>query len=234
MASVIGVGVVALTAGCGGGQGGGHSTTSTSSTVVPAAAPTIAPKDINALIVPPDAAGELLGTKFNWVGSPPPGWTSPPSPFVIDEGNPECDAAMGLDSNTVGVVYTAWRSNHYKEDKDTFDHAVYQVVATVADPKAAKQLLADALGKPLNDCNNVVIHRKDDKYHWRIQKSSSTDTEVLWTATELLDGQVVGWVCANEARAKNNVVISAQVCQNGNGAPVAKNMADMISAKIPG
>ena len=231
VASALGVGVVAVAVGC-----GGHSTTPAAPTAPPpTVAPTFPSNRIDSLVLAPDVIGDIVGTKFNWASHPPPGWTLPPPPYVIDEGNPECDALMGPDTNTVGVVYTAWRHNIYKEDNDTFDHAVEQVVATAADSKTAAQLLDNAFIKPLDSCNNAIVHRpKDDKFRWRFQKADATDTDVRWTSTELQDGQVVGWVCANEARAKNNVVIFVQVCQNGNGAPTAATILNKISEKIPG
>ena len=228
MASAFGVSVVALAVGCGGGQGGGHSAPS----VTPTATPPFASNSIDSLILAPDLIGDIVGAKFNFVDKPVPGWILPPDPDVIDEGNPECQALFGPYLNSVGLVYTAWRNNLYKEDKDTYDHVIKQAVATVADSKTAMQLLDNAFTKPLNSCNNAVIHEKDDKYHWKFQKTD--DTDVRWTATELQDGQVVGWVCANEARAKNNVVIFVQVCQNGNGAPTAATILNKISDKVPG
>ncbi|WP_156751755.1 sensor domain-containing protein, partial [Mycobacterium sp. E2497] len=231
--SALGAVVVALAVGCGGGQGGGHSATSVAPSPTPTVGPTLALNRIDELLVPPEVVGDIVGSKLNWTGTPPPGWTRPPSPPVIDEGNPDCAALFGLDTNTVGVAYTGWRSNLYKEDKDTYEHAVRQAVATVVDSKAATVLLGNAFAKRLDACSNAVIHLSG-KYRWRFQKTDATDTGVRWTGTELEDGQITGWVCASEARAKNNVVIYAQVCQWGNGAPAAATILDNISAKIPG
>ncbi|BBZ69409.1 hypothetical protein MPRS_05020 [Mycobacterium paraseoulense] len=229
MASTLGAGVVALAVGCGGGQGGGNS----ARPVTPTVTPTLAPSAIDSLILAPDAVGDIVGAKLNWAFKPPPGSTRPPTPAVIDEGNPECEPLIAPNTDTVGVVYTAWRSNQYKEDKDTFDHWVFQTVVTFADAKAAMQLLANAFTKQLDPCNNAVIRRRDD-FRWRLQKTDATDTEVRWTATQLdQDGQAVGWVCAKEARAKNNVVAFVSVCQWGNGAPAATTILDRISEKIP-
>ncbi|WP_322860234.1 sensor domain-containing protein [Mycobacterium europaeum] len=234
VASAVGAGMAVFVVGCGGGQGGGHSAKPVPSTVTPPAAPTLAPNAIDSLILASDVVGDIVAAKLNWAAMPPPGWTRPPGPAVIDEGNPECEPLFGPNTNTVGVIYTAWRSNQYKEDKDTFEHAAYQVVATVADAKAATQLLDNAFTKPVNSCDNAVLHRKDDISRWRFQKVDTTGTDVRWTATELQNGQVTGWVCPNEARAKNNVVIYVQACQYGNGAPATAAIVDKISEKIPG
>ncbi|MCV7398312.1 sensor domain-containing protein [Mycobacterium paraseoulense] len=229
MASALGA-VVALAVGCGGGPTGEHS----SKPATPTVAPTLSPDAIDSLILAPDVASDIVGSKLNWASKPPPGWISPPVAAFADEGNPECEPLIGPDTYSVGVAYTAWRNNGYKEDKDTYDHSVRQAVATVTDAKAATQLLGDAFVKRLDSCGNTVVHLKDDKYRWRFQKTDATGTDARWTATELQDGQVTGWVCANEARAKSNVVIYAQVCQFGNGAPAAATILDKISAKIPG
>ncbi|ORB36249.1 hypothetical protein BST39_21090 [Mycobacterium paraseoulense] len=197
-------------------------------------APTLALNAIDSLILAPDIVGDIVGAGPNWASKPSQVGTRPPGPFVIDEGKPECEPLFGPNSNTVGVVYTAWRSVLYKEDTDTFEHAVYQAVATVADAKAATQLLENAFTKPVNACNDVVVHRRDDKSRWRFQKTNAADMDVRWTATELQDGQGTGWVCPNEARAKNNVVIYVQACQYGNGAPATATIMDKIAAKIPG
>ncbi|OBI23388.1 sensor domain-containing protein, partial [Mycobacterium sp. E2497] len=182
-------------------------------------APTLALNRIDELILAPDVVSDIVGAKLNWASKPPPGATRPQPPIAVDEGNPECAALMGPAADTVGVVYTAWRSNQYRDnDTDTFEHAVYQAVATVVDSKAATVLLGNAFAKRLDACSNAVIHLSG-KYRWRFQKTDATDTGVRWTGTELEDGQITGWVCASEARAKNNVVIYAQVCQWGNGAP---------------
>ncbi|WP_322860236.1 sensor domain-containing protein [Mycobacterium europaeum] len=229
LTAALGAGVVALVAGCGGGQSG-HSTKPVTPTVVP----TLAPSAVDSLILAPDVVGDIVGAKLNWASKPPPGWTSPPVAEIADEGNFECEPLLRPDNYSIGVVYTAWRNNQYKEDKDTYDHSVFQAVATVADAKAATQLLANAFTKRLDPCNNTVIHLKDDKFRWRLQKTDATDTNVRWMATELKDDEVVGWVCASEGRAKNNVVLYARVCQYGNGAPAAAAILDKISAKIPG
>ncbi|WP_197514523.1 sensor domain-containing protein, partial [Mycobacterium sp. E342] len=129
--SALGAVMVALAVGCGGGQGGGHNATSVAPSPTPTVGPTVALNRIDELLLPPEAVSDIVGSKLNWTGTPPPGWTRPPLPPVIDEGNPECGALFGLDTNTVGVAYTAWRSNQYREEKDTSGHAVYLAVATV-------------------------------------------------------------------------------------------------------
>ncbi|WP_197514327.1 sensor domain-containing protein, partial [Mycobacterium sp. E342] len=143
-----------------------------------------------------------------------------------DEGDPECEPLIAPDTYSVGVAYTAWRSNLYKEDKDTYEHAVRQAVATVVDSKAATQLLDNGLAKPVNSCDNAVLHRKDDISRWRFQKTDAAGKDLTWTATELQDGKPTGWICPNVARAKNNVIITAQVCQYGNGAPATATILD--------
>ncbi|OBH07358.1 sensor domain-containing protein, partial [Mycobacterium sp. E3247] len=186
------------------------------------------------LILAPDVVSDIVGAKLNWASKPPPGATRPQPPIAVDEGNPQCEPLIAPDTYSVGVAYTAWRSNLYKEDKDTFEHAVYQAVATVPDSKAATQLLDTAFIKAVNSCDNAVLHRKDGQAQWRYQKSDATGTDARWTATQLQDGRVVGWICSNEARAKNNVVVYVQVCQYGNGAPAATTIVDKISEKVPG
>lgn len=233
--SALGAGVVALAVGCGGGQGGGHGTTPGVPTATSTVAPTLALNRIDELILAPDVVSDIVGAKLNWASKPPPGATRPQPPIAVDEGNPECAALMGPAADTVGVVYTAWRSNQYRDnDTDTFEHAVYQAVATVPDSKAATQLLDTAFIKAVNSCDNAVLHRKDGQAQWRYQKSDATGTDARWTATQLQDGRVVGWICSNEARAKNNVVVYVQVCQYGNGAPAATTIVDKISEKVPG
>ncbi|WP_156764167.1 sensor domain-containing protein, partial [Mycobacterium sp. E3247] len=188
---------------------------------------------IDSLILAPDLINEIVGAKLNWASKPPPGATSPPVAAFVDEGNPQCEPLIAPDTYSVGVAYTAWRSNLYKEDKDTYEHAVRQAVATVVDSKAATVLLGDAFAKRLDACSNAVIHLSG-KYRWRFQKTDATDTGVRWTGTELEDGKPTGWICPNVARAKNNVIITAQVCQYGNGAPATATVLDKMSEKIPG
>ncbi|WP_231985709.1 sensor domain-containing protein, partial [Mycobacterium sp. E3247] len=107
---------------------------------------------IDSLILAPDLINEIVGAKLNWASKPPPGATSPPVAAFVDEGNPQCEPLIAPDTYSVGVAYTAWRSNLYKEDKDTYEHAVRQAVATVADAKTATQLLDNALAKAVNSC----------------------------------------------------------------------------------
>ena len=234
---------VALAVGCAGGKGGGHNTTSSAPTMAPTVtttatttvAPMVAPTSIDSLILAPDVIGEIVGTKFNYVFQPPPGWTAPLKPLQdFDEGNPDCQALLGPNTNSVGATYTAWRSNDYQEDKHTKDHVVGQAVATVTDPNAATQLLDTAFAKFVNSCDNAVIHPKIFINKIKFQKTEVTDTDVRWTSTELKDGQITGRTVAYEARAKNNVVIFVSVGQNGNGAPTAATILNKISEKIPG
>ncbi|OBH28383.1 hypothetical protein A5692_22905, partial [Mycobacterium sp. E342] len=175
----------------------------------------------------------IVGAKLNWASKPPPGATSPPVAAFADEGDPECEPLIAPDTYSVGVAYTAWRSNQYREEKDTSGHAVYLAVATVADAKTATQLLDNGLAKPVNSCDNAVLHRKDDISRWRFQKTDAAGKDLTWTATELQDGKPTGWICPNVARAKNNVIITAQVCQYGNGAPATATILDKMSEKIP-
>ncbi|WP_082972920.1 sensor domain-containing protein [Mycobacterium sp. E2497] len=233
---------ITVAVGCAGGKGGGHSATpaaptgtttvTTTAPAPPPPPPTMAPTSIDSLILAPATVGDIVGTKFDYVAKPPPGFLSPPKPVAVVEGNPECGALYGPNTDSFGD-YTAYRANSYEHDM-THPPLVNQDVAMVADAKTATQLLDTAFAKPLNSCDNAVTKNSFNMYtKW--QKIDVTATDVRWTATGLKNGQVVGSVCAKEARAKNNVVIYAQVCEEGNGAPTAlATIVDKISEKIPG
>jgi hypothetical protein len=191
--------------------------------------------DVTKLLLSKDELGVIVGTKFNYADKEP-GWDTLSDPDTIDQGNPACDALFGPSTATAGTAYVAYRDQVVQEDKDTFTHSVKQAAIVVADPGAAKQLLSDAFAKPLGTCDGQKIHTKDGTKGWTFHKGAISDTDVRWMAvTQALDtGQPTAWGCGIEARAKNNVVVFAKDCQDGNGSPSATSIVDKISAKIPG
>jgi hypothetical protein len=218
------------------GCGSGHSA-APSSPPPPPPPPAFDMAKTDTLVLNADEINAVTGLKLNYQDKAAPGWTQPSKPSVLDQGDPACLPLWGFSTASVGTVYTAYRQNTSREDKDTFDHSVSQTIVVVADAGAAKQLLSDAVAKPLSACDGKIIHIKDQKTLVQIHKTLVSDIDVKYqTALMTMDEpqQPTGWACVDDVQVKSNVVVDATVCQNGNGAPLAKTVADKISGKVSG
>jgi PknH-like extracellular domain len=199
--------------------------------------PTMAAGDATKLLLSKDELGGIVGTKFNYADKELPGGDTLSDPSPVDQGNPACDAFFGPNNATVRTPYVAYRVQVVQEDDtENYTHSVTQAAIVVADPGAAKQLLSDAFEKPLGPCDGQKIRFKNGELVWTFHKGAVSDTDVRWMAVTAAPdtGQPTTWGCGIEARAKNNVVVFAKVCQDGNGSPSATAVVDKISAKIPG
>jgi hypothetical protein len=216
-------GVVA--AGCGG-----------STNAAPSAPPPVAAGDATKLLLTKDELGRIVGTTFNYADKELPGSETLTDPSIVDQGNPVCDAFFGPNTTSVRTAYLAFREQVVQEDDtENYTHSVKQSAIVVADSGAAKQLLSDAFATPLGACDGQKIHFKIGQLVWTFHKGVTSDTVVQWMAVTAAPdtGKPTTWGCGIEARAKNNVVVFAKVCQDGDGSPSATAIADQLAAKIP-
>jgi PknH-like extracellular domain len=219
------------------GCASGHTAAPSSTAPPPPPPPPFEVAKADTLLLNADEMNAIMGVKLDYQDKPAPGWSQPPDPNVIDQGNAGCEPLFGPSTASVGTVYTAYRQNSSYESKDAYDHIVTQEVVIVADAGAAKQLLSDAVTKPLSSCDGQKVHIKDGKFQRLIKKTAVSDSDVRFVVSSLnMDppNAPTGFNCADEVRAKNNVVIYTFVCQNGNGAPLTTAIVDKISGKVPG
>lgn len=198
---------------------------------------TMAAGDATKLLLSKDELGRIVGTKFNYADKELPGSDALTDPSIVDQGNPVCDAFFGPNTTSVRTAYVAFREQVVQEDDtEDYTHSVKQSVIVVADPGAAKQLLSDAFATPLGTCDGQKIHFRIGALIWTFHKGVISDTVVQSMAVTAAPdtGQPTTWGCGIEARVKNNVVVFAKVCEDGNGSPSATAIVDKISAKIPG
>jgi hypothetical protein len=221
-------GVVA--AGCGSGHNAAPSPP-------PSPSATMAAGDATKLLLSKDELGRIVGTNFDYADKELPGSEKLTDPSIVDQGNPVCDAFFGPNTTSVRTAYVAFREQVVQEDDtENYTHSVKQSVIVVADPGAAKQLLSDAFATPLGACDGQEIHFKVGRLIWTFHNGVISDTVVQSMAVTAAPdtGQPTTWGCGIEAHAKNNVVVFAKVCEDGNGSPSATAIVDQISAKIPG
>jgi PknH-like extracellular domain len=68
---------------------------------------------------------------------------------------------------------------------------------------------------------------------FQLKAPDITDDRAQWVITGITNGQPDPWRCAFNFRAQSNVLFVAKVCQNGDPAGIASQLADQMAAHIP-
>lgn len=196
----------------------------------PAPTDFLAPSKIKSLIVGVPEASKILGANLGDSSTV----LYPPAPRDFgDKSN--CSVLEGPDANSFGadVEYTAYRGTDYREAKDNYQHVVDQQAATYVDTETALRYFHDAL-KNLDGCNGASVPGETGSHiEFQLQVPEVTGDRALWTITGITQNQPDPWRCAFNFRTQSNVLFVAKVCQNGDPAEIASQLADQMAAHIP-
>jgi hypothetical protein len=196
----------------------------------PAPADFLAPNKIKSLIVGVPEAGKIIGTNLGDSSTV----LYPPAPRDFGDKS-HCSALEGPDANSFGanVDYTAYRGTDYREAKDNYQHVVDQQVATYLDAESASRYFRDAF-KDINGCDGALVPGETGSHvQFQLQVPNITEDRAVWTISGLTNGQPDPWRCAFNFRTQSNVLIVAKVCENGDPADIASQLADQMAAHIP-
>jgi hypothetical protein len=147
----------------------------------------------------------------------------------------KCSALEGPDANSFGpdVDYTAYRGTDYREAKDSYQHIVDQQVATYLDAQTAARYFHDAF-KDLDGCDGAMVSGETGSHvEFELKTPDITDDRAQWVITGVTNAQRDPWRCAFNFRVQSNVVFVAKVCQNGDPAEIASQLADQMAAHVP-
>ena len=190
----------------------------------------LAASKIKSLIVGVPEAGKILGANLGdstMVLYPP---------AARDFGDKStCSALEGPDANSFGpdVDYTAYRGTDYREAKDNYQHIIDQQVATYLDAQTASRYFHDAF-KVLGGCDGALVPGETgSSVQFQLKAPDITDDRAQWVITGITNGQPDPWRCAFNFRTQSNVLFVAKVCQNGDPAEIASQLADQMAAHIP-
>jgi PknH-like extracellular domain len=196
----------------------------------PAPADFLAASKIKSLIVGVPEASKILGANL---GDSSMVLYPPAARDFGDKSN--CSALEGPDANSFGpgVDYTAYRGTDYREAKDNYQHIVDQQVATYLDAQTASRYFHDAF-KGLDGCDGALVPGETGSHvQFQLKAPDITDDRAQWVITGITNGQPDPWRCAFNFRAQSNVLFVAKVCQNGDPAEIASQLADQMAAHIP-
>jgi hypothetical protein len=131
------------------------------------------------------------------------------------------------------VDYTAYRGTDYREAKDNYQHIVDQQVATYLDSESASRYFHDAF-KDINGCDGALVPGETGGHvQFQLQAPNIAEDRAVWTISGITNGQPDQWRCAFNFRTQSNVLIVAKVCENGDPANTASQLADQMAAHIP-
>lgn len=199
----------------------GTSKTATTSTV-----DVISPDRANSLIVPKKDVAELLGSTLDYEGK-----SSNPGSSTID-GKESCRALMVPLTVDLGDKWTTYRDVWYRESKEEFAHSVTQRVLLYSSKDDAQDAYSKEFPADVGNCSGEEL--KADTATWRASVREVSEGRAQWVLDEIIDGRPSGWRCMLEARIINNLLLSANVCQLGNGGPAVKAIMDrMVAASKP-
>jgi hypothetical protein len=192
----------------------------------------VTPGKIEAIFVSPNVISDLVGAKMGFEKE----FSRPGSPAGGLGDKSGCAVLFGLNSDSYGREYTAFRRSSVRDGEDSPQHFAAQEAASYADAATAAQVFRKAIdGQALAVCNNAVVHRQgdDDRIKWQFEVQNVTGDAAQWTLLQQSDGKPNDWNCVHEARVKNNVVLGVTVCEYANGAPAATAIADRMSSWFP-
>lgn len=189
----------------------------------------LGPDKIKSAIVGVSQVSKILGSNLGATSK----FYYPPDPLDFGDKS-HCGPLVGLDASTFGVNidYTAYRETDSRESKDSYQHIVNQKVATYVDAGAASAAFQNAL-KGLAGCDGARVPTSQPDKEWQLPNPSVNGNTAQWAVIELTKGQPDTWRCAVELRAQSNVLLAAKVCQYGNPADVARQVADDMADSIP-
>lgn len=182
------------------------------------------PGTVEASVLTAEETSLVLGTSLLAETSA----SEPPSALTAEP--PACSVAVGPATQAVyGTAWTAFRSVAYQDSADVADHTVTQTVARYPEPSDAAavfRLLADGLA----NCPAAV--RTDPlrgESTWAYEVAASGPESLAWSAIQDAGD---GWACHRQARVKGTTVLQVSVCQAGDGAPLAAQLADRVASRV--
>jgi hypothetical protein len=196
----------------------------------PAPVDFLAPTKIKSLIVDVPEASKIVGVNLG-----DSSMVLYPSPTRDLGDKSKCSALEGPDADSFGpdVDYTAYRGTDYRESKDNYQHIVDQQVATYLDAPTAARYFHDAL-KDLDGCDGALVSGETGSHvQFELKVPDIADNRAQWVITGVTNAQPDPWRCAFNFRTQSNVVFVAKVCQNGDPAGIAGQLADQMAAHIP-
>ena len=198
-----------------------------------AAAPTpanfLAANKIRSVIVGVQQVSKILGASLGYSTFFP----YPPEPRDLgDKSN--CGVLEGPDTNSFGinVDYTAYREADYREDKDTYQHAIYQQAAIYADAQTASHFFQNAFNG-INGCDGALVANGTPNSQFQLQAPIVTGNTAQWVFIELTNGQPDTWRCAFNYRVQSNVFFGSRVCQYGDPTQLVGQIADQMAESVP-
>lgn len=196
----------------------------------PAPADFLAPNKVKSLIVGVPEASKILGANLGYSTTV----LYPPAPRDLGDKS-HCGGLEGPDANSFGsgVDYTAYRGTDYREAKDNYQHIVDQQVATYLDAESASRYFHDAFND-VNGCDGALVPGETGSHvQFQLQLPNIADDRAVWTISGISNGQPDPWRCAFNFRVHSNVLLVAKVCENGDPADIASQLADQMAAHIP-
>lgn len=155
---------------------------------------------------------------------------APPSEIDVSPGS--CSIAAGPSTTAVyDKGWTQYRLVTMQEAPDYWDHSVTQTVGRYGSARDAAKVF-QALTSGLRECSGEVTSTDaldEVASTWTFDVTDSGSDSVVWTATQTdADSE---WACFRQARLTGSTVVQVAVCQVGNGAPAAAQLADELVAK---
>jgi hypothetical protein len=153
-------------------------------------------------------------------------------PDRIDVAPSSCVVAAGPSTTAVyDDGWTRYQLVTMQEAPDYWDHSVTQTVGHYDTTREASKVF-EALTSGLKDCSGEVTSTDaldEVQSTWTFDVTDSADDTVTWTATQTdADSE---WACFRQARLTGSSVVQVAVCQVGNGAPAASQLADELVKK---
>jgi hypothetical protein len=198
----------------------------------PAPPPPLAtPDKIDAAIVDAGTVGSIVGSDLRSSQTE----DKPQSPIELSAES-ECSVLLGLNSDSYGSKYTTYRSTRLQDRPDDPSHIVVQEVAMYPDARAAVKIFHNIFSDEVRSCNGATVQALDgdDRTDWQLQVGKIADARAQWRVMRFTDGEPTDWSCAHNTQYKNNVVLSAAVCQHdGGGVAAAAEITKRMASTVP-
>jgi hypothetical protein len=189
----------------------------------------LAQNKIRSVIVGAQQVSKILGVPLGFTSFLP----YPPDPRDLgDKSN--CSVLEGPDAKSLGINidYIAYRQANYQEDKDNYQHAIFQQATIYPDEQTASGFFQNAF-KGLNGCDNALLPTGVPNVQFQMQPPTVTGNTAQWASIELTNGQPDTWRCAYNYRAQSNVFFGARMCQFGDPTQLVSQIVDQMADALP-
>jgi hypothetical protein len=186
----------------------------------------IVPGTLQAAVLTPDEASQILGTTViagPVIGQPPPALTVDPK---------SCEVAAG--PATVSGYPQGWTvflSTTYQDSAGTGDYSVTQTVGAYGSADQA----SGVFGKLTDGVKGCPSATRTDGANNSVKWNYTVDTPgadtLAWKAEQDSGG---GWACFRQARLKGKDVVQVAVCEAGDGKAATARIADQLTSRLGG